>query len=138
MPTKTVVIETLTRRVAELTDHNATMRESIRVLEGEKRQAEETAKAIRAKFADLKQRLQTAESENQRMRGYLARVQEDDVVREELLTVGEPEGEQYLRPKRKHASFDPPNDFTEFKAPDNGLYSYHDRRKAERKHWIIY
>lgn len=61
--------------------------------------------ASRADFLEIKQRLLAAELANERLRGYLARVQEDDIVREELVTIGEPDGEQQLKPKRKHTAF---------------------------------
>lgn len=100
-------------------------------------------KEARAQFADLKQRLQAAETSNQFMRGYLARVQEDDAVREELVVIGEPGGEQ-LAPKREPAQFLRPDDFM---APDqdrsHGLMGYEDhgclrakrrpRKKARRR-----
>lgn len=71
---------------------------------------DEAIKAIqdlRKKLDDTKERLAFAESENQRMRGYVERVQEDDVVREELVTTGSPHGEQRLVPKRKPTIFAP-------------------------------
>ena len=47
-------------------------------------QSEARIKEVMQQFADLKQRLLAAEQSNQFMRGYLARVQEDDTVREML------------------------------------------------------
>lgn len=101
---------------------------------------EETLKKSRTDFADLKVRLHAAESANQQMRGYIQRVQEDDVVREELVTTGDPQGEQRMAPKRKHTEFPRPSDLN---SPDAGfgMSPYLDRNDRERnkpKHWITY
>lgn len=120
----------------------------IRALETEYRQSRELAQKeiaqTREQFTDLKQRLQQAEASNQFMRGYLARVQEDDVVREELLTVGEPDGEQRFVPKRKPTGFERPDDFKS--PPSRGsIYqneTMHNMLSGEyqkkRRHWITY
>ncbi len=105
----------------------------------DRRQSIEREAETRAQFNDLKTRLATAEADNQRMRGYIARVQEDDVVREELLTTGDPQGEQYLVPKRKLTPFHQPDPFTE--RHDGAMmadasYGRHERR--ERRHWVTY
>ena len=96
--------------------------------------------AVRAQFDDLKTRLITSENENQRMRGYIARVQEDDVVREELVPTGDPAGEMSLVPKRKSAQFYEPQPMSNTGNVDDRFSpSYHGgepRRKA--KHWITY
>jgi hypothetical protein len=101
--------------------------------------AEKRVKEVTDQFNDLKQRLLTAEQANQFMRGYLARVQEDDTVREELLTIGDPDGEQHMVPKRKPTRFERPSDFTTLSASDqfgSGYISHDERRKP--KHWITY
>jgi hypothetical protein len=99
--------------------------------------AERSLKQSREHFDDLKTRLHAAETANQFMRGYLSRVQEDDVVREELVTTGEPNGEQRLVPKRKPTEFERPQDFTEFRRRDEfGYMAERDRPKP--KHWITY
>lgn len=88
-------------------------------------------------FGDLKQRLHAAEMENQRMRGYIARVQEDDTVREDLVTIGEPGGEQQMVPKRKATEFHRPSDFTNPQYDsDRGIYNTRDQRKP--RHWLTY
>lgn len=103
-------------------------------------EAEAATKKVRDQFDDLKTRLHAAESANQYMRGYLSRVQEDDTVREELVTVGDPAGEQRMVPKRKPTAFERPDDFTEPRRDQRGIYSgmgyEHDRPKP--KHWITY
>lgn len=90
----------------------------------------------RADFADLKQRLHAADIDNQFMRGYLARVQEDDAVREDLVTIGEPDGEQRMVPKRKHTTFTRPSDFTEPQRTHDLYDSV--RHKMKPRHWITY
>lgn len=100
---------------------------------------ETTLDATRVNLTDLKTRLHAAESSNQYMRGYLARVQEDDTVREELVTMGDPEGEQRMVPKRKPTTFERPDDFTEPKRDRDfmGYQNYEDRNRKP-KHWITY
>lgn len=61
--------------------------------------------ALTEHLAEVKERLAFAEAELQRMAGYIQRVQEDDIVREELVAVGDPAGEQQLVPKRKPTPF---------------------------------
>lgn len=98
-----------------------------------KKQRDET----RAQFDDLKKRLHESEMENQRLRGYIERVQEDDIVREELILTGDPEGECRQVPKRKSAIFAQPRQYTDFDSGQSSVYSgYRDRPKP--KHWIEY
>lgn len=89
-------------------------------------------------IADLKKRLHAAETSNQFMRGYLSRVQEDDTVREELVTIGEPGGEQQMVPKRKPTTFERPSDFTEPQDRQSGLYHEYGRERRPARHWITY
>lgn len=92
-----------------------------------------------AQVEDLKVRLATAEFENQRMRGYIQRVQEDDTVREELLTVGDPEGEKHMVPKRKSTSFDAPSQFSNTgEIDDRYLYRNDGEPRRKAKNWITY
>jgi chromosome segregation ATPase len=88
--------------------------------------------AVREQFADLKKRLHDAEVENARLNGYLARVREDDAVREELVTVGEPGGEQRLVPKRRYEPLASPPEPIEF------LRDQYGRSREKPKHWIEY
>lgn len=101
--------------------------------------ADEREKIISEKnrqITDLKERLVNAESENQRMRGYIQRVQEDDVVREETVTIGDPNGEQQMVPKRKHQMFATPNSYSDAGMEQSGYDRYRDQRKS--KHWVTY
>lgn len=89
---------------------------------------------VREQFADLKKRLHNSEMEVARLNGYLSRVREDDVVREDLVTTGDPDGGQRLVPKRKHEHLgnrEPGLDAM------MGCDSYGNRRDKP-KHWIEY
>lgn len=100
-----------------------------------KEAAQEREKATRKQFDDLKFRLHNSEMEVARLNGYLSRVREDDVVREELVTIGDPEGGQRLVPKRKPeflGNREPR--MTDLCAGES--YGYHNRAKP--KHWIEY
>jgi hypothetical protein len=101
--------------------------------------AEAREKETRAQFADLKERLANAEADTQRMRGYIARVQEDDVVREELITIGEPDGEQQKVPKRKPTSFHTPAPYSHSRNFEAG-YACNTASDRDRRprHWVTY
>ena len=96
-------------------------------------------KDLRTNLDDVKQRLAFAEAERQRMHGYIQRVQEDDVVREELVTVGEPDGEQRQVPKRKPTPFcgrtPVPSEYREDAPINRNAYG---ERRERRRHWATY
>lgn len=95
-------------------------------------QRDELAKRLKD-IDDLKERLAVSEAECQRMRGYIARVQEDDVVREELVKTGDADGECQLVPKRKPTSFtsaDP------YQMP--GHVMGYRPQAPKRRHWVTY
>jgi hypothetical protein len=123
--------------IAQLSADHGRMRQAC-VDEVEKRkQGEAREKETRAQFDDLKQRLVTAEFDNQRMRGYLARVQEDDVVREELIKIGDLEGECRLVPKRKPTAFEQPGQFQ--LSREMASHPYGDRvHQPKPRHWVTY
>lgn len=95
-------------------------------------------KELLAEFGDLKERLQTAEAENQRMRGYIQRVQEDDLEASEIVTTGDPHGEEVLVPKRRPTRFGTPSGYgTPGYTEDRGFgHSLHS--SARPRHWIRY
>lgn len=105
-----------------------------------KNESNVSLKEARGHFADLKQRLVAAELENQRLRGYIQRVQEDDVVREELVMVGDPAGDQQLVPKRKSTVFAEPQHMAD--AADSGNAwprSFGEARERKKpRHWVTY
>jgi hypothetical protein len=103
----------------------------------------ERNKQLTGQVGDLKERLHKAEIENERLRGYLERVLEDDVVNEDLIKVGEPGGEERLVPKRKSTilhrvpvmtSFDLDADVHDSRP---GIMTWQDKTKRPR-HWIRY
>lgn len=103
------------------------------------RAAKKDADDARAEHNDLKERLAAAELENARLRGYIARVQEDDVVREELVKVGDPEGEQHLVPKRKPTVFNAPDQYASAPAEPGDQYRPHwEIQQRPRRHWVTY
>jgi hypothetical protein len=120
----------------ELADFRDVYRRKLRELDD----ATAREKATNDQFADLKERLATAEAENQRMRGYIARVQEDDVVREDLVKVGDPEGEHQLVPKRKPTTFHPPNAFAGYDGGSaaSSIRGMIEGRARKPKHWVNY
>lgn len=94
--------------------------------------AEEAAQLAEKHFADLKERLFNADIELSRLRGYLARVHEDDVVRDGMIEIEDSNGKRQV-PRRQ-----PP--FTNLAYRDDagmGLSSlYHNSEK--RTHWTSY
>lgn len=94
--------------------------------------AEERSLSAEKNFVDLKERLFNAETELSRLRGYLARVHEDDVVRDGMVEIENSNGKRQV-PRRQ-----PP--FTNSAYRDDagiGLSSlYHNNEK--RTHWTSY
>lgn len=134
-----IIIKQLQERITALDEENKRKTARCDELYAATQKLGASEKEARAQFADLKRRLYAAETSNQFMRGYLARVQEDDVVREELVATGEPGGDQQMVPKRKPAQFLRPDDFT---SPQEDRFSgyaqtYEERRRRAR-HWITY
>lgn len=143
----------LSAELAETTKANEILQARIRTLEEEvkthKKRADDndengkqwkvSGEEYQAQFNDLKERLAAAEAQNQKMRGYISRVQEDDCVRESMVEVGDPDGERQLVPKRKMTKFEDPSPFSNTGEIDHnfrGGYGQEPRRKA--KNWITY
>lgn len=127
-----IKIEALDRELKSALERN-------RALGAELSLERDTVKQKQKQFDDLKERLSNSESENQRMRGYISRVQEDDVVREELVATGDPDGEKVLVPKRKPTQFNQPNQSSntgEF--DENFTYRTDGERRRKPKHWVTY
>lgn len=107
---------------------------------GRLRGHEEARRQAAREMDDLKERLASSEAENQRMRGYIARVQEDDVVREELVPTGDPAGEQRLVPKRQPTEFFAPSPYQQREEAGRG-YGGHmmaAERREKPRHWVTY
>lgn len=130
----------LEARIAQLDKElveGAATRDAVRA---ELRSLQEAQKRTSSQLDDLKTRLVLAEAENQRMRGYIQRVQEDDVVREDLVKVGDPEGSHQLVPKRKPSHFNEPEPFRGAGC-NMATDSFADRMMRDRappKHWVTY
>ncbi len=94
-------------------------------------EAEKALKESRSHFADLKERLATAESETSRLRGYLARVHEDDIVRDGMVEIEDANGKRQVprRPPPLEPVYSSPSLFDE-------VTSYGERKK--RTHWTSY
>lgn len=105
MKTRSAEIEKLSVTVAALEAKlSASEQERRAILQrGEQALSEANAreKETRKQFDDLKLRVRNLEIENARLIGYVDRVREDDIVREDLVATGEPDGEQQMVPKRK-------------------------------------
>lgn len=87
---------------------------------------------------ELKERLVKAELSVHWMRGYIARVREDDIVREELVLTGDAAGEQVQVPKRKFEPF--PGNYNDVatREIDTSSWIGAERPAMPRKHWVNY
>lgn len=114
---------------------------TLKMVSEEKADLERRLKNGLTRMDDLKTRLATAELENARLRGYVARVQEDDVVREDLITTGEPDGEQRLVPKREPTRFAAPDHLSGERyhgGEDQSLGLTRREPRPPRRHWVTY
>jgi hypothetical protein len=103
------------------------------------KEAENQRNSVVEQFGDLKKRLHNAETEVARLTGYVARVREDDVVREELIAVGEPGGEQRMVPKRKPEYLgNREGGYSDCGVGVTGETFFESHRKQKPKHWIEY
>lgn len=131
-------IRSLEIALAEVSSTSEARSKMIHDTRAAKAAAEESEKETREQFADLKKRLHRSEMEVARLNGYLARVREDDTVREELVTTGEPGGEQRLTPKRKPEYLgNTEDDYSGMKSSDPMMH-YLERDRKKPKHWIEY
>jgi FtsZ-binding cell division protein ZapB len=96
-------IEKLRTENEELRGRSAERDNRITTLERDNRDLEKRNTELCAQFADLKERVRDQVETIAHLRGYIDRVREDDTVREELVTVGDLEGERSMVPKRRHA-----------------------------------
>lgn len=96
--------------------------------------AERSAKEAREQFDDLKRRLLESETELARLRGYLARVREDDAVREGYMEIDGPQG-KITAPKRPDKSWERRPEPSLF---DQQMNSHFTGDRREKKHWISY
>lgn len=135
-----VTIKSLTAELDALKKNYDVSRTQLSDAKSELSGARERAAQLVKQFDDLKRRVSDAEMENQRLRGYVQRVQEDDVVREELITTGDPEGEQRMVPKRSPTRFEQPSQCSPVGELDDRFYRSlnNDEPRRKSKHWISY
>lgn len=86
-------------RLSSAGDRNTKLQELLLATEKLSEANAKAEKETRAQFADLKQRLVHAENELQRLNGYMARVHEDDIVRDGLVEIEDSRGKRMV-PKR--------------------------------------
>ena len=86
-------------KVIELTADVEEARSLVRQQSQRASAAEAEVKTTREQFADLKERLFNADAELARLNGYLARVHEDDVVRDGLVEIDDDRGKRMV-PRR--------------------------------------
>lgn len=131
MLTKAEIIANLQQELEASREDAKNMR--VKFLEEERlgRQIKTQLAEKEGQFKDLKRRLHESETENARLRGYVQRVQEDDVVREDLVATGDPNGHQRLVPKRRHSL---PYD----QATPDDMYHNMGLGREKPKHWIEY
>lgn len=91
---------------------------------------QQAAKETHEQFADLKERLQAAETSNAFNRGYLQRVSEDDLAREGFEQFDTPDG-AVIRPRR------PPPSVQYVQAGDTMGYD-NGRSRPKKTHWVNY
>lgn len=105
-------------------------RVAARVDYDKRREAEAQLVTINGSLADLKERLHQSEMELARLRGYLERVREDDVVRDELVEMPpvHTDGPAQLVPKR-HLSLPPAMPYE---------HNFDGLLGQRRKHWTSY
>lgn len=94
-------------------------------------QAETALRESRSHFADLKERLHNSETELARLRGYLDRVHEDDIVRDGLVEIEDGDGKRMV-PKRPAPLRTVPH--------DAGMDAFlnHSGTQRNRTHWTSY
>jgi|SRR5882672_1739653 len=134
-----VVIRDLKSDLAQSRERNEYLTKRHDERSNELSEAKKINKGLADANAELKERLVKAELAVHWHRGYIARTHEDDVANEELVTVGDVDGERSLVPKRKFQS--QPADFhdREPSIGQEGIYTNRDTgRPPPRKHWVNY
>lgn len=89
----------------------------------------------REHFEDLKQRLLAAETETARLRGYLSRVHEDDIVRDGMIEIEDERGKRTV-PKRQPPMMAVERDHNFDNSMNRNSRLYGEARKAT--HWTSY
>ena len=103
-------------------------REETRRAENLYRTARQSEEEARKQFADLKERLLNAETETARLKGYLERVHEDDIVRDGFVEIEDEKGKRKVPMRPSHRQ--------SFRPEVNIAYGMDDCQR--RTHWTNY
>ena len=98
----------------------------------ERDKALQSEKKTREQFDDLKQRILSLETDNARLNGYVARVHEDDIVRDGMIEIEDQNGKR-LVPKRPKPLV--PSYTEVYNAAYDGVLPYGNEKKT---HWTSY
>lgn len=121
--------------LAAARETNNTNYENGRKWRAQAEEAEKSLKEARSHFSDLKERLHNSEIENARLRGYLSRVHEDDIVRDGLVEIEDDGGKRQVPrrpPPLEQASYSP--SVSDMMTSEYDPYG----RQKKRTHWTSY
>lgn len=127
-----VTIKALQTELADARTRIETQRSCVRESNEAKNEAEAALKESREHFVDLKERLANAEAEIARLRGYLDRVHEDDIVRDGMVEIEDANGKRQV-PKRP-----PPMQAMRQPITRHDLYDDLSGNRKKRTHWTNY
>ena len=130
--------EELRDEVKSLAADNKRLNDAMLAARDARDEARKEAAAHRVRTEELKDRLVRAELNVQWLRGYVARVREDDVANEELVPTGN-EDDRTLVPKRKFELL-PPDHHDGARAGADSVYVSRSggEPRLKRKHWVNY
>ena len=124
----------LGKQLVELRDSYTAALDRLRSERERRDTAEAQVKETREQFGDLKERLLNAEAALSRLNGYLARVHEDDVVRDGMIEIEDDRGKRMVprRPPPMRAVH-----YHEGPAMGNSAFA-NDYSGKPRTHWTDY
>lgn len=136
----------LRKALDEIDQHKATgeelvkkcdqLREAHRVEASARTNAQADAKAARAEHDDLKKRLLNSELECARLRGYMERVREDDLVADPLVEVEDQNGKRMV--SKRYPSLTPVYTGADIGSDFAATYDEYGRKREKPKHWVTY
>lgn len=134
----------LRKALDEIDQHKATgeelvkkcdqLREAHRVEASARTNAQADAKAALAEHDDLKQRLLNSEIECARLRGYMERVREDDLVADPLVEVEDQNGKRMVSKRHPTPLYDAGIPGVTYPS----TYDEYGRQREKPKHWVTY
>lgn len=137
--------QTKQEQIQELINANDAMKGEISLLAEKLHRTNKNADAMAVickekneQIAELKMLLRNTELQQAQQEGYITRVREDDVVNEPLVSVGDPEGDRSLVPKRKHLPLVARQYVENTPTVGVGKYSQGAGAARPRKSWINY